>query len=31
MVNHFDLPGLQSISGTAQDPPMCVYASLSQD
>ena len=31
LANHFDLPGLQSIFGISQDPPMCVHASLSRD
>ena len=31
LVNHFDLPGSQSIFGISQDPHMCAHASLSQD
>ena len=31
LANNFDLPGSRFISGVSQDPPMCAYASLSQD
>ena len=31
LTNRFDLPGSKSIFGVAQDFPVCVGASLSQD
>ena len=31
LANHFDLPGLQSIFGISQDPPICVHASFSRE
>ena len=31
LVNHFDLPGSQSIFSVPQDPFLCTHASFSQD
>ena len=30
LASHFDFPGSESLFGLSQDPPMVVYASLSQ-
>ena len=30
LASHFDFPGSESVFGLSQDPPMAVYASLSQ-
>ena len=31
LISHFGLPGSQSIFGASRNPPMCTYASLSQE